>query len=168
MTKITLNADKRKMIADIFQNHFEQQPSKAKIDFESAKQNFDSMVDNVHQLANTVVRHHQPQEDLETIKAMELKYGNSGGVWNTDACFNFIKPTIEVNQRGEEYTNKNELHVSFELTPRTQEHSNNAFAYAYYHDELKAKGFNPNYHFQWGNEKKILDTMKKKVELIVI
>jgi hypothetical protein len=37
MTKITLNADKRKMIADIFQNHFEQQPSKAKIDFESAK-----------------------------------------------------------------------------------------------------------------------------------
>jgi homoserine dehydrogenase len=72
MTKITLNADKRKMIADIFQNHFEQQPSKAKIDFESAKQNFDSMVDNVHQLANTVVRHHQPQEDLDTIKAMEL------------------------------------------------------------------------------------------------
>ena len=35
MTKITLNADKRKMIADIFQNHFEQQPSKAKIDFEN-------------------------------------------------------------------------------------------------------------------------------------
>jgi hypothetical protein len=68
MTKITLNADKRKMIADIFQNHFEQQPSKAKIDFESAKQNFDSMVDNVHQLANTVVRHHQPQEDLEPLK----------------------------------------------------------------------------------------------------
>jgi hypothetical protein len=154
MTKITLNADKRKMIADIFQNHFEQQPSKAKIDFESAKQNFDSMVDNVHQLANTVVRHHQPQEDLDTIKAMELKYGNSGGVWNTDACFNFIKPTIEVNQRGEEYTNKNELNVSFELTPSVQEYSGTAFAYAYYHDELKAKGFNPNYHLQWGNEKK--------------
>jgi hypothetical protein len=106
MTKITLNADKRKMIADIFQNHFEQQPSKAKIDFENSKQNFDSMVDNVHQLANTVVRHHQPQEDLETIKAMELKYGNSGGTWNTDACFNFYKPTIEVNERGEEYTIK--------------------------------------------------------------
>jgi hypothetical protein len=35
MTKITLNADKRKMIADIFQNHFEQQPSKAKIDFQA-------------------------------------------------------------------------------------------------------------------------------------
>jgi hypothetical protein len=28
-----------------------------------------------------------------------------------------IKPTIEVNQRGEEYTNQNELHVSFELVP---------------------------------------------------
>ena len=116
MTKITLNADKRKMIADIFQNHFEQQPSKAKIDFESAKQNFDSMVDNVHQLANTVVRHHQPQEDLETIKAMELKYGNSGGTWNTDACFNFYKPTTKVNQRGEEYTSQEDIHVSFELT----------------------------------------------------
>jgi hypothetical protein len=29
------------------------------------------------------------------------------------------KPTIEVNQRGEECTNQNELHVSFELTPST-------------------------------------------------
>jgi hypothetical protein len=76
---------------------------------------------------------------------MELKYGNSGGVWNTDACFNFVKPTIEVNQRGEEYTNENEINVSFELTPSMQEHYGNAFAYAYYHDELKAKGFNPNY-----------------------
>jgi hypothetical protein len=100
MTKITLNADKRKMIADIFQNHFEQQPSKAKIDFESAKQNFDSMVDNVHQLANTVVRHHQPQEDLDTIKAMELKYGNSGGVWNTDACFNFLILLLKLIKEG--------------------------------------------------------------------
>jgi hypothetical protein len=168
MTKITLNADKRKMIADIFQNHFEQQPSKAKIDFENAKQNFDSMVDNVHQLANTVVRHHQPQEDLETIKAMELKYGNSGGTWNTDACFNFYKPTTKVNERGEEYTSQEDIHVSFELTPSTQEHFGNAFAHAYYHDELKAKGFNPNYALQWGNEKKILGSMKKKVELIVI
>lgn len=154
MTKITLNADKRKMIADIFQNHFEQQPSKAKIDFENSKQNFDSMVDNVHQLANTVVRHHQPQEDLDTIKAMELKYGNAGGIWNTDACFYFINPTTEINERGEEYTNQNDLHVNFELTATTKEHSNNAFSHAYYHDELKAKGFNPNFALQWGNEKK--------------
>jgi hypothetical protein len=61
------------------------------------------------------------------------------------------------------------LHVSFELTPSTQEHFGNAFAYAYYHDELKAKGFNPNYaSYNGGMRKKILDTMKKKVELIVI
>ena len=154
MTKITLNADKRKMIADIFQNHFEQQPSKAKIDFENAKQNFDSMVDNVHQLANTVVRHHQPQEDVDTIKAMELKYGSAGGSWNTDACFNFYNPTTKVNERGEEYTSQEDIHVSFELNAHTQEHCSNAFAYAYYHDELKAKGFNPNFALQWGNERK--------------
>jgi hypothetical protein len=41
--------------------------------------------------------------------------------------------------------------------------------HAYYHDELKAKGFNPNYaSYNGGMRKKILDTMKKKVELIVI
>jgi hypothetical protein len=33
------------------------------------------------------------------------------------------KPTIEVNERGEECTNQNEIHVSFELTPNMQEHS---------------------------------------------
>jgi hypothetical protein len=79
------------------------------------------------------------------------------------------KPTIEVNQRGEECTNENEIHVSFELTPNMQEHYGSAFAHAYYHDELKAKGFNPNYaSYNGGMRKKILDTMKKKVELIVI
>jgi hypothetical protein len=61
---------------------------------------------------------------------------------------------LEVNERGEEYTSQDDIHVSFELNAHTQEHSSNAFAYAYYHDELKAKGFNPNFALQWGNERK--------------
>jgi hypothetical protein len=76
---------------------------------------------------------------------------------------------LKLIKEGKNALIENEIHVSFELAPSMQEHSGSAFAHAYYHDELKAKGFNPNYaSYNGGMRKKILDTMKKKVELIVI
>ena len=38
-------------------------------------------------LAETVVRHHQPQEDVDTIRSMIAKYNRSGGELYDDNCF---------------------------------------------------------------------------------
>ena len=43
-------------------------------------------------LAETVVRHHQPQEDVDTIRSMIAKYNRSGGELYNDNCFYFTAP----------------------------------------------------------------------------
>ena len=40
-------------------------------------------------LVSNVVRQHQPQQDVDTIRAMSNKYGDSGGQLYHDNCFNF-------------------------------------------------------------------------------
>ena len=43
-------------------------------------------------LVDTVVRHHQPQEDVDTIRSMIAKYSRSGGELYDDNCFYFTAP----------------------------------------------------------------------------
>ena len=74
----TLNADKRKVIADVFQSHFEDN-SKYKKQHTDAITNYNLMREQAKVKMNDLVRFHQPQEDVDTIRAMNNKYGSSGG-----------------------------------------------------------------------------------------
>ena len=57
--KITLNADKRKVIADQFQSFYE---DKVKDKLIQAKEQYDIMREQAKVAINKVVRFHQPQE----------------------------------------------------------------------------------------------------------
>ena len=93
--RITLNADKRKVIADVFQNHFENN-SKFKKAWQEAKETYKDMRSIAKTKIDVLVRTHQPQEDVDTIRAMSNKYGNSGGELYHDNCFYFeIDPCKE-------------------------------------------------------------------------
>ena len=70
----TLNADKRKVIADVFQDHFESK-SKYKTQHTSAIQTYNDMRSIAKTKIEQLVRFHQPQEDVDTIRAMINKYG---------------------------------------------------------------------------------------------
>ena len=61
--KITLNAEKRKVIADQFQNFYEE---KVKDKLIEAKENYNSMRVKAKEVIEKVIRHHQPQEDIDT------------------------------------------------------------------------------------------------------
>ena len=76
--RITLNADKRKVIADVFQDHFESN-SKYKKAWQEAKETYNNLREQAKVKINQLVRFHQPQEDVDTIRAMNNKYGESGG-----------------------------------------------------------------------------------------
>ena len=92
----TLNADKRKVIADIFQQHFEDN-SKFKKTLDEAKETYNDLREQAKVKINDLVRFHQPQEDVDTIRAMKDKYGESGGDLYHDNCFyvQSDEPTIE-------------------------------------------------------------------------
>ena len=67
--RITLNADKRKVIADVFQNHFEDN-SKFKKAWQQAKETYNNMRSIAKTKIDVLVRTHQPQEDVDTIRGM--------------------------------------------------------------------------------------------------
>ena len=132
--RITLNSEKRKVIADQFQSFYE---NKVKDKLDQAKANYDLMRDKAKVEINKVVRFHQPQEDVDTIRKMISKYNRAGGELYEDNCFYVERPITKVDDEGREYEAKDEVHVRFDMGRN--------FARAYYRDELKSKGLNPDF-----------------------
>ena len=132
--KITLNADKRKVIADQFQSFYE---NKVKDKLELAKEIYDKLRVQAKERIEKVVRDKQPQEDIDTIRAMPNKYDRAGGELYEDNCFYVEKPVIKFDDDGREYHSKDEINVRFDM--------GRDFARAYYRDEMKAKGLNPDF-----------------------
>ena len=139
--KITLNAEKRKVIADQFQSFYE---DKVKDKLVQAKEQYDLMREKAKEKINQVVRFHQPQEDVDTIRRMIQKYNRSGGELYEDNCFYVQRPITKVDDEGREYEANDEVHIRFNMGRN--------FARAYYRDELKAKGLNPDFHLSIDND----------------
>ena len=133
--RITLNSDKRKVIADQFQSFYEDKVKQKLID---AKEQYDLMREKAKVAIDKVVRFHQPQEDVDTIRSMIKKYNRAGGELYEDNCFYVQRDIIKVDDEGREYTAQDEVHVKFDM--------GRSFARAYYRDEMKAKGLNPDFH----------------------
>jgi len=133
--KITLNAEKRKVIADQFQSFYE---DKVKDKLVKAKEQYDLIREKAKEQIEKVVRFHQPQEDVDTIRRMIQKYNSAGGELYEDNCFYVQRPIKKVDDEGREYDATDEVHVKFDM--------GKDFARAYYRDEMKAKGLNPDFH----------------------
>ena len=71
--RLTLNAEKRKAIENVFQSHWEREDSPVVQEWTNAKNSYDTMKPKVYELVNNVVRSHQPQEDVDTIRSMIQK-----------------------------------------------------------------------------------------------
>ena len=132
--KITLNAEKRKVIADQFQSFYE---NKVKDKLVQAKEQYDLIREKAKEQIEKVVRYHQPQEDVDTIRRMISKYSSSGGELYEDNCFYVQRPIKKVDDEGREYDATDEVHVRFDMGKN--------FVRAYYRDELKSKGLNPDF-----------------------
>jgi hypothetical protein len=136
--RLTLNSEKRKSIADVFQTHFELNSPKYELHKKSIA-DYNEARTKMKVLAETIVRYHQPQEDVDTIRSMIAKYSRSGGELYKDNCFFFTAPPRnETDSDGQTRELVDEEHVKFSL--------NEEFARSYYRDEIKAKGLNPDFH----------------------
>jgi hypothetical protein len=136
--RLTLNSEKRKAIADVFQTHFELNSPKYELHKKSIA-DYNQARTDMKVMAETVVRYHQPQEDVDIIRSMIAKYNSSGGELYKDNCFYFTAPPrMETDSDGSKREVVDEEHVQFSL--------GDEFARSYYRDEIKAKGLNPDYH----------------------
>ena len=142
MKKITLNAEKRNLIANVIEDSFRNKNSKARINWLLAKNAFNDHKEKMHSLAYKIVRQHQPQEDVDTIKKMIAKYGeNSGGQIYKDKCFNFETDTYD--DEGKPKTK--ELHLDFGL--------HYDFALSYFDEEMREQGLDPDNEYKYKGNK---------------
>ena len=142
--RITLNADKRKVIADVFQDHFESN-SKYKEQHTDAIKRYNEMREEAKVKMNDLVRFHQPQEDVDTIRAMSNKYGESGGRLYHDNCFHVQNstPRMDTDYNGNQVENYDDVHIKFK--------ADKEFLISYYRDEIKAKGLDADYDVRLGD-----------------
>ena len=143
--RITLNADKRKVIADVFQDHFESN-SKFKKSWTEAKETYNNLREQAKVKINELVRFHQPQEDVDIIRGMINKYGDrNGGQLYEDNCFHVQsdKPTMREDYNGNLQEHYEDINIKFE--------ADKEFLTSYYRDEIKAKGLDADYDVRLGD-----------------
>jgi hypothetical protein len=142
----TLNADKRKVIADIFQQHFEDN-SKYKKQHSEAIETYNDMREKAKVKIEKLVRFHQPQEDVDTIRSMINKYGErNGGELYHDNCF-YVQtdtPRMDTDYNDNPVEQYDDVHIKFK--------ADKEFLISYYRDELKSKGLDPDYDVRLGDD----------------
>ena len=144
--RITLNADKRKVIADVFQNHFEDN-SKFKKAWQDAKENYNLLRKVAKEKIETLVRKHHPQEDVDTIRSMTNKYGDrNGGQLYEDNCFHVQSDELKLEKdyHGDMVEREQDVHIKFGDMDKD-------FLTSYYRDEIKAKGIDADYDVRLGD-----------------
>ena len=137
--RITLNAEKRKVIADVFQDHFESN-SKYKQAHKDAISTYNKLRQEAKVKINDLVRKHQPQEDVDTIRAMINKYGErNGGQLHEDNCF-YVRsdqPKLERDYHGDMVERDQDVYIKFD--------ADKDFLTSYYRDDIRAKGLDADY-----------------------
>jgi hypothetical protein len=94
---------------------------------------------------NNLVRFHQPQEDVDTIRGMINKYGDSGGRLYDDNCFHVQNstPRMDKDYNGNPIEKYDDVHIEFK--------ADKEFLTAYYRDEMKAKDIDADYNVRLGD-----------------
>ena len=143
--RITLNADKRKVIANEFQNYFEEN-SKFKKSWQQAKDTYNSLRKEAKVKMEVLVRKHQPQEHVDIIRDMNNLYGDSGGQLYHDNCFHVqnLTPTMREDYQGNIKEEFDDVYIKFGDMDKD-------FLTSYYRDEMIAKGIDADFEVRLGD-----------------
>ncbi len=148
---IRLNKDYRTAYIKDFRRFLESKNDNPKYEaFLSAKTLCKTRIADAFKLATKVVHRVYKPEDVSTLQGLQKKY-NTVDATAKDSCFYFAvvdskgKKVKELDEYNDEVDKKK--HFNFELDGSLvgNEHCNDtSFAYAWYREELKANGYNPD------------------------
>ena len=138
--KTRLNADIRKKIGGMILSHFENEKTTEYENFVSAKEDIDTAYASAFKLATSIVQRAYPKDDVATLQAFKKKYGSACDVVAKDSCFYFANVIGTDKEAGD----SNSEHFSFGLDATLQGRFNDYdFGIAYFRNELKNAGLNP-------------------------
>ena len=147
MQKIRMNTEYRNKLFNKIKDVFEKEETQEQQAFLQARENFNCMQDNTFKLARQVVERSYPTDDVATLRKFKKKYGDPCDVVAKDKCFYFAH-SEDVDDDGKEKETKSHFDFSLFGNLNGNEYGNGEdsqhFAHAYYREELKAKGHNPD------------------------
>ena len=145
--KIRMNTEYRNKFYNRIKDVFEKEETQEQQAFLQARENFDVAQKTTFELASKVVERSYPKEDVDTLRVFKKKYGDPCDVVAKDKCFYFAH-NEDVDDEGESKETKSHFDFGLFGNLNGQEYSGQEetehFAHAYFREELKEKGCNPD------------------------
>jgi len=146
-----MNTEYRNKFYNRIKDVFEQEDTQEKQAFLQARENFNESQKNTFELARQVVERSYPPEDVAVLRKFKKKYGDPCDVVAKDKCFYFAH-SEDVDDDGKEKETKSHFDFSLYGNLNGNEYGggedSDHFVHAYYREELKEKGLNPDIHAQ--------------------
>jgi hypothetical protein len=144
-SKLRLNTDIRKKIGGLILSHFENEKTTELENFKSAKEDITTAYNTAFKIASNVVGRAYPKDDVATLHKFKKKYGSACDVVAKDSCFYFANTEIETTENERDNSEHFNFKLDASLTGRFNDYD---FAVAYFRDELKSAGLNPEINVQ--------------------
>ena len=142
-----MNTEYRNKLFNRIKDVFEKEETQERQAFLEARENFNESQKNTFELARRVVERSYPTEDVATLRKFKKKYGDPCDVVAKDKCFYFAHKE-DVDEDGDNTETKSHFDFSLFGNLNGNEYGNGEdsqhFAHAYYREELKAQGHNPD------------------------
>ena len=143
--KTRLNTDLRKKIGGMILSHFENENTTELENFKSAREDITVAYDRAFKTATRIVQRAYPTSDVATLNAFKKKYGSACDVVAKDSCFYFANTEMQTTENDRDVAE----HFNFKLDAgMTGRFDDVDFGIAYYRDELKQVGINPEINIQ--------------------
>jgi len=142
-----MNTEYRNKLYNRIKDVFEKEETQEQQAFLQARENFELKQLDAFATATKVVRRSYPMEDVATLRTFKKKYGDPCDVVAKDKCF-YFSHNEDVDEDGDSKETKS--HFDFGLYGNLNGneygggHESSHFAHAYYREELKANGCNPD------------------------
>ena len=141
-----MNTEYRNKLYNRMKDVFEKEDTQERQAFLQARENFELKNIDAFALATKVVRRSYPMEDVATLRKFKKKYGDPCDVVAKDKCFYFAY--TDKDDEGEDQETKSHFDFSLYGNLNGNEYGGDEeqdhFVHAYYREELKEGGCNPD------------------------
>ena len=141
-----MNTEYRNKLFNKIKDVFEKEDTQERQAFMESRETFNTLQQSAHALAKQVVERSYPVEDVNTLQHFKKKYGDPCDVVAKDKCFYFAHSEDKEQEDEDDTSSHFDFGLYGNLNGNEYGDGENTqhFAHAYYREELKAEGLNPD------------------------
>ncbi len=141
-----MNTEYRNKLFNKIKDVFEKEDTQERQAFMESRETFNQMQNHAHDIARVVVERSYPTEDVNTLQTFKKKYGDPCDVVAKDKCFYFAHSEDKEKEDDEDTSSHFDFGLYGNLNGQEygDRESGQHFAHAYFREELKAEGLNPD------------------------